>query len=199
MEEIFSSISGIESERIKEGSYNEVKEQIKNVAQRIELNVKQSGPFKWEENWQEIEYKEKLKDIKECKRLMISDSIGFKRIQVTNDIFGMDLTEGYLKWGKSFFEISKDERIWFPHLTPNKDWENSVSDDWNIINEKYIGDKNKGYEPNGNHNKHLKRYTFAKYKNSLGEISYRFIGVFKFKEMKDNVFIYEKINNELHL
>jgi hypothetical protein len=44
-----------------------------------------------------------------------------------------------------------------------------------------------------------KRYTFAKYKNSLGEISYGFIGVFKVKEKNKEVVIYERISSEIDM
>jgi hypothetical protein len=201
MDEIFGSINGIRSERIKEGNYDYVKSQIDAVANKINERVKQLGPFKWEENWQEIEYKEKFEKIKKRKKLLGSDMIGFERVQVTNDIFGMNLSKGYLQYGKSFFNISTNERLWFPHLTPNKNWKNTVSDDWNIIYEKYIGNnveiiKNQEVVREIDN---FKRYTFAKYKNTLGEISYRFIGVFKVKEKNKETTIYEKIRDEINI
>lgn len=203
MDEIFSSIKGIKSERIMEGNYDYVKEQINTVANKINKKVKQLGPFKWEENWQEIEYKEKFEKIKKRKKLLSSDIIGFERVQVTNDIFGMNYSKGYLQYGKSYFEISENERLWFPHLTPNKNWENTVSDDWNIIRQKYIGNdieilKSERVAQKGE-NFNYKIYTFAKYKNALGEISYRFIGVFKFKERNNMVSIYEKTSDEVNI
>jgi hypothetical protein len=45
----------------------------------------------------------------------------------------------------------------------------------------------------------FKRYTFAKYKNALGEISYRFIGVFKTKKRGRGVSVYEKISDEVNI
>jgi hypothetical protein len=202
MDEIFGSIEGIDSERIKEGSYDDVKNQINTVVNKINKKVKQLGPFKWEENWQEIEYSEKFEMIKKRKKLLSSDMIGFERVQVTNDIFGMNLSKGYLQFGKSFFEISPNERLWFPHLTPNKNWENTVSDDWNIIYEKYIGNNIEIIKSEKAAQKIIedyKIYTFAKYKNTLGEISYRFIGVFKVKEKDKMVTVYERISAKMNL
>jgi very-short-patch-repair endonuclease len=204
MEEIFGSIKGIKSERIKEGNYDSVRRQIDSVVNKINKKVKQLGPFKWEENWQEIEYKEKFEKIKNRKKLLSSDIIGFERVQVTNDIFGMNLTKGYLQYGKSFFTISANERLWFPHLTPNKNWENTVSDDWNIIYQKYIGNDVEIIKmiKMGEADQKIedyKIYTFAKYKNTLGEISYRFIGVFKVKEKNKEATIYEKISDEVNI
>lgn len=200
MDEIFSSIEGIRSERIKEGNYIEVNEQINNVVKKIIKKSESLGKLKWDENWQKEEYEKTFKNIKKRKKLLCSDLIGFKRIQITNDIFNMGLTEGFLKYGKSYFELSQNERLWFPHLTPNPKWKNHVSDDWTIIYEENLENKVE-YQvlDNKEHNKNIKRYTFAKYKNAFGEISYRFIGVFRFKEMKNLTFIYEKISDELCL
>jgi hypothetical protein len=199
MEEIFGSIECIKSERIREGNYDDVRNQINNVVEKIIENINQIGQLSWDENWQEINYKEKLKTIKDRKKLLCSDLIGFKRIQITNEIFNMGLTEGYLQYGKSFFEISQNERLWFPHLTPNKKFKNKVSDDWNFIYEENIENNSEEQPQYKFHDKNITRYTFAKYKNNLGEISYRFIGVFKFKEKNKSTFIYEKISDELEL
>jgi len=199
MDEIFSSIEGIKSERIKEGNYIEVKNQINNVVKNIIKKIETLGYLKWEENWQDKEHEKTFKIIKDRKKLLRSDLIGFKRIQITNDIFNMGLTEGFLKWGKSYFELSPNERLWFPHLTPNPKWKNYVSEDWNMIYEENLEDKKERQIIGNEHNKNIKRYTFAKYKNAFGEISYRFIGVFRFKEMKNITYIYEKISDELEL
>jgi hypothetical protein len=202
MDEVFSSIEGIEAERIKEGDYDYVKTQINIVVKRIKEKVKQLGPFKWKEKWREIEYKEKFEKIKKRNKLLSSDMIGFEKMQVTNDIFGLNFSKGYLQYGKSFFEISTNERLWFPHLTPNKNWENKVSDDWNTIYEKYIGNNQEKIiriESAKKEIENFKRYTFAKYKNALGEISYRFIGVFRVKEKKKSITVYEKISDEIIL
>jgi hypothetical protein len=204
MDEIFSSIGGIESERITEGNYDYVKNQIDTVVNKIKEKVGQLEPFKWEENWQEIEYKEKFEKIKKRKKLLTSDMIGFERVQVTNDIFNLNYSKGYLQYGKSFFVISDSERLWFPHLTPNKNWNNTVSDDWNTIYEKYIGDdieiiKTIKDEEATQKIDNFIRYAFAKYKNSLGETSYRFIGVFKSKRKSNSTNIYERISDEVNI
>jgi hypothetical protein len=199
MEDIFSALPNISSERIKEGDYEFVKQQISNVVEKIEEKVKEADKFeKWEENWQEKEYEKNILKIKESKKLKISDSIGFKKIQVTNDIFNMNISAGYLQHGKSSFKIANNKNIWFPHLTKNKSWENTINEDWSIINEKYKGEDKKKYEYNPKlHDKNIEIYTFAKYRNNLGEISYRFIGIFIFKEKGQNAFVYEKISDEI--
>jgi len=212
-DKIYSSVDDkiIEYKRIKEGeridgknhyfNYNNVKQQIDDVVKVIKEKVNMFGPFKWEENWQETEYKETFNKIKDRKKLLCSDLIGFRRVQVTNDIFHKNWSKGYLQFGKSFFEISQNSYLWFPHLTPNKEWRNTVEDDWNIIREQYIGNDVEIIKSEAvpKRVENLKRYTFAKYKNTLGEISYRFIGVFKFKKRSRSNNFYEKISDEITL
>jgi hypothetical protein len=109
----------------------------------------------------------------------------------------MGYSEGYLQYGKSYFKISENERLWFPHLTPNKNWKNTVSDDWSTIYEENIGDNHEEQVQPKSQDDNIKKYTFAKYKNNLGETSYRFIGVFKFKKRKKLTTIYERISDEI--
>ncbi|GHU87351.1 hypothetical protein FACS189476_02650 [Spirochaetia bacterium] len=200
MEDIFSAIPEIEIERVREEDYYSVKKQIQKIVNKIQAQVKQKGPFSWEENWFEFEYENKISQVKNTRKLLVSDNIGFQRVQVTNDIFGFNYSEGYLQYGKSFFEVSDNEYIWFPHLTPNKDWENTISDDWNEIYEKYIGAKKEyKYDPYDHHNKNKLRYTFAKYKDALGQVAYRFIGVFKFLKKENDVFTFLKDSDEIRI
>lgn len=196
MEDIFSSIPDINIERIREEDYESVKNQIEKIVRIIEQRVGDTGRLTWEENWKEREHEEKFLSIKKRGKLLVSDTIGFSRVKVMNDIFNMGLSEGYLKFGKSFFKKSDTERIWFPHLTPQKDWENWVSDNWEFIYEKYIGKRNIKVDDVTDE---LLRYTFAKYKDPLGEISYRFIGVFKNENYNNNIRTYKRVSTELQL
>jgi len=195
MEDIFSSIPEINIERIREEDYESVKKQIENTVNKIEHKVKELGSFTWEENWKEKEYKDKLSLIKQRGKLLVSDYISFKRIQVMNDIFNKEYTEGYLQFGKSYFKLSDNERIWFPHLTPHKDFENTVSDDWTIIKEKFYKKEMKKTKEEDK----VFRYTFGRYRDSLGETSYRFIGVFKKKGYSNDIRILKRVATEIDL
>jgi hypothetical protein len=200
MEDIFGSIPEIDIESIKEENYESVKKQIKDVVKKIENKVNEFGSLKWDENWKETEYEKKLSLARKNSKLCVSDSIGFKMIQVTNDIFNKGYSEGYLRWGNVFFKKSDNEYIWFPRLISYKDWENTISDDWNQINEKYIGEKILLKPENDESlDKNIIRYTFAKYKDSLGEVSYRFIGIFKIIDAFNNTRIYNRISTEMKL
>lgn len=203
MEDIFGSIPEINIEPIKEEDYESVKKQIKNVVKKIEKKVNEKvnkfGPLKWDENWKETEYKEKLSLARKKGKLCVSDSMSFTMIQVTNDIFNKGYSEGFSRFGQAFLKKSDNEYIWFPRLTPHKDWENKISDDWTVITEKNKDENKVITIIDKYHNKDIRRYTFAKYKDKLGDTSYRFIGVFIFDKIEKNACIYKRISNEINL
>ncbi|MDR2979369.1 MAG: hypothetical protein LBV02_02840 [Bacteroidales bacterium] len=202
MEDIFASIPEIHLETIKEDTYDTVRKSIDHISNLIKNEVDKYGPFEWKNDWKEQEYTEKLSQARKKGKLHVSDSIGFKRIQITNDIFHMNFTEGYLQRGKSFFKKTNTEYIWIPHLTPQKDWENKITDDWETITEKYKGSKEKPFRENSSEfDKTINRYTFARYRDALGVISYRFIGVFKFSDYDKDTCTrtYKRVNLEFEL
>ena len=195
MEDIFSSITKIYIERIREENYKSVKKQIEKTVNKIERKAKKLGLLTWEENWKEKEYENKLALIKKRGKLLVDDYIEFKRIQVTNDIFHLGFTEGFLQYGKSYFKLSDTERLWFPYLTPHKEFENTVSDDWTLIKEKHLKKEMQKTKGEGK----ILRYTFGRYRDSLGETSYRFIGVFKKKGYSNDVRILKRVSTEIDL
>ena len=151
----------------------------------------------WEEPWNENEYEEKLSEIKKRGKLLVSDLIGFKRIQVLNDLFNKNYKKGYFNFGKCFLNYSNNERIWFPFFIKHKEWDNTISKDGEYINQKYIGNKIIDIEKNKEINDKSNRYVFAKCKDNLGYISYRFIGVFIYDKYNNGITIYKRVSNEL--
>lgn len=195
-DEVFQSIKEdygkhIAIGRVKEGSYAEVEQDIAEVVKAIVAQAEKSAPLTWDEDWQEKEYDEQFAAIKEKSYLDIADPLGFKRVQVTNDIFGLNLSEGFLQFGKSWFMVGEHEALWFPHLTPNKKWANTINREWTEIQEKRIDGMMAELSPK-HHNTNILRYTFARYKNAFGEISYRYIGNFRFTQKKEDIFYYRR-------
>ena len=182
--------------RIKEAPYEEVEQAIQETIDAIAERAKQYSPLVWENDWQQEEHARKFDEIKKRGFLDISDTIGFTRLQVTNDIFGMNKSEGYLQFGKSWFTVDADKQtmLWFPHLTRNKKWENKINAAWTEIEEKRIVQK-KDSRPSKSHDPNILRYTFARYKNALGETSYRYIGNFRFSREENNTFYYVRDND----
>ncbi len=70
--------------------------------------------------------------------------------------------------------------LWFPKFIENNDWDNSISDDGKYITE-ICKNKTKytKWNPLNAKNDTQKRITFAKKINNLGEVLYKFVGVFQ--------------------
>lgn len=183
---------------IKKCSYEEIEKQIQEVITDIRKIASEHQPLHWEDDWEEKEYHKKIQEIAKKGHLDDTDFIGFKRIHVTNDIFGFNYSEGYLQFGRSMFELPEYPHcfLWFPHLVKNKTWENTLNEDWTEIQEKRI-DGEKVNEKQEYYEKDNVRYTFARYRDVYGEISYRYIGNFHYvKKVKgprgNYTYIYEK-------
>ena len=196
MEEIFSAIKNIDVKCIEEADFDQVEGQVSQAIKAIEIKVKQQGGLSWSEDWQEQEYQAKLQKARERGVLSTSDLINFTRIQVANDIYQLKLSEGYLKFGRSFFMLKDNNALWFPHLTKNKQWENSINQDWTLITEKPLGDNTK---PQKHTHRDILRHTFARSQNSLGQIAYRFIGIFQLRETSNQAFVYHRVSDRLNL
>jgi hypothetical protein len=210
-EAIFNSIkedsdSSIIFLRIKEeidgeqAMYADVEKNIQEAITAITARSKKYGSLVWDEDWLEKEHDDKFNKIKQKGRLDISDPIGFTRIQVTNEIFGLKKSKGFLQFGKSWYPVSEGAVIWFPHFTRNKRWANEIANNWTEIREKRIDGEDVLPDPE-HHDANILRYTFAKYKNSFGVISYRYFGNFRFNKFIDNTFFYvrDTDNNFINL
>lgn len=184
------------NDKIKKCSYEKIEEQLQNVIAEIRKIALEHKALHWDDDWEEKEYHKKIREAAKKGRLEDTDFIGFKRIQVTNDIFGFNFSEGYLQFGRSTFELPEYPHcvLWLPHLVKNKNWENMLNEDWTEIQEKRI-DGEKVKEKTELYEKDLVRYTFVRYRDVYGEISYRYIGNFRFVKKvngKNDTYIYKK-------
>jgi len=96
---------------------------------------------------------------------------------------------GAYKFGKSVYEISENERVWFPKIPGNDDWDNELSNDGKKLIQIY---KNKEKKPK--HRQEVSMnifwYVFPKFENG-----YRFIGKFKVVDYKCDAsgYVYETV------
>jgi very-short-patch-repair endonuclease len=121
----------------------------------------------------------------------ISDNVAFKTIKDACNCFGHNY-KGYQQAGASHPDT--EIMLWFPKLFPNEEWDNKMSCDEAIIYEKNM-DKKKAIEyvhfhlnssKKTKNSKKTKRIVFAKVKGSLGDILYRFRGLYKLNANKSN-------------
>lgn len=123
------------------------------------------------------------------------ENVAFRTIADACNCFGND----YINVQRGFLKHPKEDKyLWFPKLYENDEWNNELSLDEKVIhmtkksgNEEYF---------NGNINKPSvlkERITFARVKSSLGDVMYRFKGVYKCnveESMRLGHFVYERIS-----
>ncbi len=135
---------------------------------------KQDNPLVWH-----FSEEERLNEVKKRGYLQRGDSFAYM-----NDIgrlFGISRNGNGC--GRCTIKISEETMVWSPTLSlegSNKDgWENTISDDLVFIYERGVCGKEKTEEGFIWHKKHnIKRYTFLKYKDSLGNSRRRFLGIY---------------------
>lgn len=112
----------------------------------------------------------------------VKDDIAFKTIKDACNCFGHNY-KGYQK--ASAHHPDPEIMIWFPKLYTNDDWQNEITMDEETITTKSTStERNKedylGYMSNVKTGKHKhKRVVFARVKGNLGDILYRFRGLYE--------------------
>lgn len=131
--------------------------------------------------------------------IRVSDNVAFKTIKDACNCFGHDY-KGYQKAGASYL---KDENtiLWFPKLFPNGEWNNRISDNEETIFERRVDEK-KAQEHILTHLKQSKnkRIVFAKVKGNLGDILYRFRGLYQLDTKETNFkdgLVWKRIKEEI--
>lgn len=129
----------------------------------------------------------------------VFDNVAFKTIKDACNCFGHDYI-GYQKGGANYL---RDENtiLWFPKLFLNGEWNNKISEDEETIFEKHMDEKKA-------HNYVLmqlaqskdKRIVFAKVKGNLGDILYRFRGLYQLDRKESNPvkgLVWKRINKRV--
>lgn len=110
----------------------------------------------------------------------VADNVAFRTIKDACNCFGHNYL-GYQRAGAP--HPDKDTMLWFPKLYPNGEWNNQIYDDEETIIERNEDDE-KAREHVISHieqtkgEKH-KRIVFARVKGNMGDILYRFRGLYK--------------------
>lgn len=130
----------------------------------------------------------------------LEEKVAFKRIVDACNCFGLNYNGYQRAMAKHPFE--KDKALWFPKLYENNDWQNKISDDGKTIIEKRKVKNTEFIEKYlSNPTKFTrKRIVFARVKDSLGDIMYRFKGLFEVNEEKSReaqAIIYERIDTRV--
>lgn len=112
--------------------------------------------------------------------ISIEDDCAFLTMVDGANCFGLNYKPKAIWNGGAYHPIEKDVLIWFPKVYPNPDYENIISDDEEEIRErkKNLADHD-GYLNWVLKTERLKRIVFPRVKGSLGDILYRFKGIYE--------------------
>lgn len=129
--------------------------------------------------------------------LRVEDYISINTIDDIAKIFGAKPKhKGYLREGGADIPNKPDWTVWWPN-TKNDSWTNKIDDDGTVITE-YKKDNNSQYL-NDRLKQNIKKVTFIKDNNWLGNTSYRFIGVFELDKnasIAEGKCVWRKISDE---
>jgi len=125
------------------------------------------------------------------------DDVSFRTIADACNCFG----NNYVSVQRAFFrQPIEDRQLWFPKLYPNKDWDNELSLCEEVIHMRKIHNNDEFFEAQLTSTRQLKeRLTFARVKSNLGDVMYRFKGVYKCDVDESNekkYFIYKRVSKE---
>ncbi|WP_346879906.1 AbaSI family restriction endonuclease [Clostridium sp. UBA3061] len=130
--------------------------------------------------------------------ISLEDNVAFMRGYEACNCFGLNYKA--FQRGEAKHPIEKDTSIWLPKLYPNGEWDNSISYNEDIIYEKAASTNQKHYgkQLNVEEVKRKKRIVFAKVRGPLGDIMYRFKGLFQLDEVEsvnENCFVWRKTSD----
>lgn len=115
------------------------------------------------------------------------DNVAFKTIREACNCFGHNY-KGFQRAGAS--HPNPDILLWFPKLFHNGKWNNQISEDENVITERHEDDGEARLHVSmhldtSNNLKH-QRIVFAKVRGNLGDVLYRFRGLYKLDTEESN-------------
>jgi len=131
----------------------------------------------------------------------LNDKVAFKKSVDACNCFGFSYC-GYQRAMSKKCPFEKDKVLWFPKLYENENWQNNITDDGKTIIEKRKANNSEFIKTYllSSEKFTRKRIVFARVKDSLGDIMYRFKGLFKVNEEKSQnkqAIIYERIETRV--
>lgn len=129
----------------------------------------------------------------------IKDNVAFNRIVDGINCFGVTY-KGFQGGGVNH-PIEENVFLWFPKLYPNNSWINTISTDEKTIYEKSaFSEKVNAHINQVINNERHKRTVFARVKDSLGDIKYRFKGKYELnikRTLSEKQVVWERISTRV--
>lgn len=131
----------------------------------------------------------------------LSDDCAFRTMVDAANCFGNNYKPKGVWSGGAKHPKEHDKIIWFPKLYKNKAWNNSISDDEKVITEISAETfKINSHIDGVLGSKMFQRIVFARVKSPLGDIMYRFKGLYKLnidKSNHKNGLIWERVSDKV--
>lgn len=158
--------------KVSDMAIEEINEEIDKVVKTIKTKFDSISPTPWD-----IEAEYNPQTYIDRGSISVDDNVAFRTIADACNCFG----HSYSGFQRGFTRHPKEERmLWFPKLYANNDWENEISLDENEIYEKNIKDQRAYFEKYKNDpDQSRERLVFARARSNLGDVMYRFKGVYK--------------------
>lgn len=156
-------------------SLNEVNEQVSNIVEYLKAAKLQNNDFK---PWNFEAEQNPLTYIQRG-YIDLQDDVAFRTMVNAANCFGNNYKPNAI-WRGGARHPDPNKIIWFPKLYENSEWNNSVSDDDQVIIE-VCKDSNKRitHIDKSKEKAELKRVVFARVISPLGDVMYRFKGEYK--------------------
>ncbi len=163
-------------------SFEEINDEVNGVIEKIKKMKLNSSFIPWD-----IESEFDSQTYIQKGYIDVADSVAFKTIKDACNCFGHNYT-GYQRAGAS--HPDSDTILWFPKLYPNGEWDNKISSDESTITERNENDDKAkmhvvSHLENKEKHKH-KRIVFARVKGNLGDVLYRFRGLYELDTKTSN-------------
>ena len=175
----FEDATGVIPKRIDVAtkSIEEINVQINAVTREIKALIKDKKRANQWTDWDILNEMNPDKWIAK-KKIHIDDKVAFRKIVDGCKCMGLNYA-GYQRAGANH-PYEENTLIWFPKLYLNKEWANDFDEEKGIILEKNIesDEKRVAHVNSCLNDKRQRRIVFARVKGMLGDVQYRFRGVF---------------------
>lgn len=110
----------------------------------------------------------------------IEEDVAFRTMVDAANCFGLNIKPKGIWTGGARHPIEPNTLIWFPKLYENKDWNNQISDDEEVITEMSVTPENvREHIDKVFREKQFTRIVFPRFKSPLGDFMYRFKGKYQ--------------------
>lgn len=119
-------------------------------------------------------------------KITVAQNVLFRKQAEALRLFGYTL--GNYQRGVWYLKNDSGDFVWFPRLYKQDNWDNELSADGLTIFERPVSEKSREYyeTPSNRRLEACNRIVFARAKDVLGNVLYRYVGTFKFNNEKSS-------------